>query len=306
MLNKISNKKVSLKSKITFTNILLMTIMLITTMTITLKFNMNIIEKKLEANLLNISKIIAKNPMVIDDLNNKEISSAVERYLDDIIVSANDIDVIVIADNNGKRYYHLNEDEVGKKFVGGDEKKVLGGEESYISEAEGSLGKQKRAFFVIKNKSGEQLGFIMISTLMENINKLKIEMFKIYIILAAFIFSVGIVVSLYLSKSIKISLLGHEPYKFTKMYMQRKEVVTFIRRGIIAVDENGKIIIFNKAAINMLDIRKTKNIEGKFINDIFSKSKLVNIIQSGEIRNNEEIIIKDIIIISNGIPDNRK
>ncbi|NKF06650.1 hypothetical protein J1C67_07825 [Clostridium gasigenes] len=123
MLNKISNKKVSLKSKITFTNILLMTIMLITTMTITLKFNMNIIEKKLEANLLNISKIIAKNPMVIDDLNNKEISSAVERYLDDIIVSANDIDVIVIADNNGKRYYHPNEDEVGKKFVGGDEKK---------------------------------------------------------------------------------------------------------------------------------------------------------------------------------------
>lgn len=302
MLNKISNKKVSLKSKITFTNILLMTIMLITTMTITLKFNMNIIEKKLEANLLNISKIIAKNPMVIDDLNNKEISSAVERYLDDIIVSANDIDVIVIADNNGKRYYHPNEDEVGKKFVGGDEKKVLGGEESYISEAEGSLGKQKRAFFVIKNKSGEQLGFIMISTLMENINKLKIEMFKIYIILAAFIFSVGIVVSLYLSRNIKISLLGHEPYKFTKMYMQRKEVVDSLEEGIIAVDENGKIIIFNKAAINMLDIRKTKNIEGKFINDIFSKSKLVNIIQSGESRNNEEIIIKDIIIISNGIP----
>ncbi|NKF06649.1 Spo0B domain-containing protein [Clostridium gasigenes] len=137
---------------------------------------------------------------------------------------------------------------------------------------------------------------------MENINKLKIEMFKIYIILAAFIFSVGIVVSLYLSRNIKISLLGHEPYKFTKMYMQRKEVVDSLEEGIIAVDENGKIIIFNKAAINMLDIRKTKNIEGKFINDIFSKSKLVNIIQSGESRNNEEIIIKDIIIISNGIP----
>ncbi|MGL5315114.1 MAG: ATP-binding protein [Peptostreptococcaceae bacterium] len=295
-------KAKTLQSKITTTNILLMTIILIITICITLNFSINIFESKLESNILNISHTISKNPMVIDSLGAKNINEELNKYIDEVLKYSEDIDIIVIADKNGKRYYHPIKENIGQVFVGGDEKEVLERNESYISEATGTLGNQKRVFTPINNSSGEVIGFVMVSTLIENIHKLKNNILQEYLVVALIVFSIGILVSIYLSKNIKKSLLGYEPDQFTKLYLQREEVLTSLEEGIVAVDRDGKIIIFNKSAINMLGINDNDNIQGNFIHNVFKDSKLLNTIKSGISEYNNEITINKSIIISDRIP----
>lgn len=295
-------KAKTLQSKITITNILLMTIILIITIFITLNFSINIFESKLESNILNISNSIAKNPMVIDSLGAKNINEELNKYIDEVLKYSEDIDIIVIADKSGKRYYHPIKENIGKVFVGGDEKEVLERNKSYISEATGTLGNQKRVFTPVNNSNGDVIGFVMVSTLIENIHKLKNNILQEYLVVALIVFSIGILVSIYLSKNIKKSLLGYEPDQFTKLYLQREEVLTSLEEGIVAVDKDGKIIIFNKSAINMLDINDGENIQGNFIHNVFEDSKLLDTIKSGISEYNNEIIINKAIIISDRIP----
>ncbi|MDZ5000870.1 PAS domain-containing protein, partial [Clostridium perfringens] len=105
---------------------------------------------------------------------------------------------------------------------------------------------------------------------------------------------------MYLSRNIKMSLLGHEPDEFAKMYIQREELLSTLEEGIIAINHEGIVTLFNSAAINMLDIEE-KNPEGKYIIDVFPKTELINVIKDKESQYNKDMIINDKVIISNRI-----
>lgn len=293
-------KSASLKGKITFINVTLITIAITVTVIITLMLSVNILERNITSNIKNVSEMLSKSDMVRDSLINNEVKDNLITYIDDLIPKLNDVDIIVIADNNGKRYYHPDKEKIGQSFTGGDEERVLTNGESYISEAKGTLGNQKRAFAPIKDKNGNQIGFVMTSTLLKNLNKLKIDILSIYIMVAGFLCSITIIVSMYLSRNIKMSLLGHEPEEFAKMYLQREEVLSTLEEGIIAINHEGIVTLFNSAAINMLDIEE-KNPEGRYIIDVFPKTELINVIKDKESQYNKDMIINDKVIISNRI-----
>lgn len=296
---KINEKRfVSLKGKITFLNITLITISIIVTIIITLMLSVNILERNITSNIKNVSEMLSKSDMVRDSLSNNEVSQDLINYLDDMIPKLNDVDIIVIADNNGKRYYHPDKEKIGDFFTGGDEDRVLNKGESYVSEAKGTLGNQKRAFAPVKDINGNQIGFVMTSTLLKNVNRLKIDIILIYIMVAGILCSITIITSLYLSKNIKMSLLGHEPEEFAKMYLQKEEVLSTLEEGIIAIDNEGIVTLFNNAAVNMLDI-KEKDLEGKYVVDVFPKTELINVIKNKESQYNKDLIINDKVIICN-------
>lgn len=294
-------RKVSLQGKITFWNVILTFLILFITLTINLQGKINLIEDKIESNITNVSNIIAINPLVINSLKENKHSDNMIKYLDEILEYVEDIDIIVISDNNGKRYYHPNKDLIGEKFVGGDEERVIKSGEVYSSNAIGTLGDQKRFFAPIKDENDNQIGFIMVSALTKSINKLKIDIVKKYTIVGTIIFSLCIIISVLISRGIKKTLLGYEPEQITKLYIQRREVLSALEEGIIAIDKNGKIIIFNEAAINILKIKKI-NIEGEFIQDILPETKLLNIIETKIGKYNQEMVIHDIVIITDRIP----
>lgn len=298
---KVNEKRfISLKEKITILNVTLIIIAIIVTISITLMFSVNILEKKIISNIENVSEMVSKSYIVRESLANNNSTDNLTSYMDDMIKTLNDVDIIVIADNNGKRYYHPDKEKIGQSFTGGDEERVLNNGESYISEAKGTLGKQKRAFAPVKDDKGNQIGFVMTSTLLKNLNKLKINIFIIYIMVAGVLCFITIITSLYLSKNIKMSLLGHEPEEFTKMYLHREEVLSTLEEGIIAIDKEGIITIFNNAAIVMLDI-KEEEVDGKHIMDVFPKTELINVIRNKESQYNKDMIINDKVIISNRI-----
>lgn len=267
---------------------------------------MNTIKENREANILNISEMIAQNSQVIDILSTKDIEGEKNQklinYLDNVIEQVDNVDIISVVDNNGKRYYHPTKSEIGKVFVGGDEKRILSQGKSYISQAEGTLGKQLRAFSIVKDENGKQIGFVMVSTLIDNVNKTNIEMISSYLAIGIILLFICILLSIYLSDSIKETLLGYEPTKFAKLYLQKEEVLNSLEEGIVAVDNCGKINLLNTALVKMLRKKDKSEIEGKLITDIFENENILGLIKSKKEIYNKEILVQDEVIIVNSIP----
>jgi sensor histidine kinase regulating citrate/malate metabolism len=156
------------------------------------------------------------------------------------------------------------------------------------------MGGQLRAFTPIINSNGRQLGFVMASILTENLIKEKQGALMTIVYLSLVGLLIGIIGSLDLSKNIKSSLLGFEPEQISKLFLQRKEVLDTLFEGIIAIDENHKVTIFNRVAMEMIEIKNDFVIGNEIVN-LVSNSRLPEIMKSGTPEYNKEMIINDTI-----------
>ncbi|MCY6485167.1 ATP-binding protein [Clostridium aestuarii] len=294
-------KKLKLQTKITLMNIAVIFVSLIITTAVIARFRISSIKKEIEVSIMNTAQITAHSPIVINSLLNKRTAEDVQKYIETILKNTEKIDILVVADINGKRYAHPDFHKVGLYFVGGDEKRVIKKGENYISEAVGTLGRQLRAFVPVVDNNGNQLGFVMASTLTKSIEKEKVEAISTVIFISLLGFIIGIIGAVLLSQSIKNTLLGFEPEQITKLYIQKKEVLNAMSEGIIAVDENLKVTHLNNKAIEMLDI-KNENVIGNNILNVIPNSRLPMVMEKGEAEYNKEMSIEEAIIVGSRIP----
>lgn len=78
-------------------------------------------------------------------------------------------------------------------------------------------------------------------------------------------------------------------------------VVDSVYNGIIAVDKEGRIKIFNKASENILGFKR-KNVLGKFINDIIPNIQLINVFKKERIDTGETLKINGKVVCVNRTP----
>ena len=209
------------------------------------RWRINEIREETETNMMNMAIIISNSPVIKQNLGNMDRQQLIGNYVDNILKSAKNVEIIVVVDMNNIRYAHPKKDRIGKEFVGGDEKRVLETAESYSSEAEGTLGRQIRAFVPVFNNDGKQVGFVMVSksitSFKEEVNS-ALNMITASSLLGLLIGIIGVFI---LSNNIKNSLLGLEPDEIARLYTQREGMLDAMHEGIIAIDENNKITLKN-------------------------------------------------------------
>ncbi|MEN8905324.1 MAG: ATP-binding protein [Clostridiales bacterium] len=264
------------------------------------------IQDKVEDNILNIAKTVAKSPFIRTALEEKDPEGEIADYVDDIYNDISEVEFIVVADMNSKRYSHPVKERVGEKFVGNDEIKVIETGEMYISEGKGTLGKSLRVFVPIYNMNETtQIGFISVGTLMESITKAKFEA-QGHIIIAAWIgLLTGFFGAVFLTKNIKKSLLGLEPEEISKLYNEKDSMLKGIHEGIVAIDSNYNINMINISALKILGLEKRYKIDtliGKPILSVFKNSRLPHIVKTGLAEYNFEQVINNTVILTNRVP----
>ena len=208
-------------------------------------------EMNVKSNLANVASLMARDRFVQGNLFNKN-SNAVQSYIEKILTSLNDVDMIVIADMTGKRYSHVDPDKIGKYFVGGDEEKVIGEGKSYFSRAGGTLGISLRRFEPIHYQN-KQIGFVMVGKLYWKINKMKSEVIRYFLTALFLIVFLSFFPASALSNSIKEELKGFEPNEIGEIYEEKKTIFESIHEGVIAINNSGKITNMNKAAKTILN-----------------------------------------------------
>ncbi|GLC28969.1 ATP-binding protein [Clostridium omnivorum] len=264
------------------------------------------IESKARTNIMNTAEMIAHSKEVIDALNMKDPNRSINSYVNLQLKNLEQVEYITVADSEGIRYSHPNPEMIGKKFVGGDESRVVQMGETYISEATGTLGKSLRAFTPIYDEvNKKEIGFVSVGTLTHSIEiaKHKAILYIIFIGLGGLL--VGIIGAIILANNVKNTLLGLEPEEITKLYNEKMGIIGAIHEGLVAVDLKGRITLINDSALKILHYENTVNKEliiGRNIEDVIPNTRMINVLETGEAEFEEEQRINNTIIMTNRIP----
>ncbi|MCJ7690103.1 MAG: ATP-binding protein [Clostridiaceae bacterium] len=264
------------------------------------------IESKAKTNVMNVAQMMAHSKVVSIALDKKDPDKAIASYVNMQCKTLTQVEYITVADMEGIRYSHPNAEMIGKKFVGGDEYRVVENGDTYVSEATGTLGKSLRAFVpIFDSENNRQIGFVCVGTLTNSIENAKHTTILYIIIISLGGLAVGIIGAFLLANNIKNILLGLEPEEITRRYNEKMGIIDAIYEGLIAVDSKGQITLINDSAIDILDFKNMINkidIIGQSIEDIFPTTHLVTVLKTGVCEFDKEQRINNTIIMTNKIP----
>ncbi|MBU3102628.1 ATP-binding protein [Clostridium gasigenes] len=245
----------------------------------------------LSKRLTDTAFVIAANPIIQEELSKGtdptylKVQNFVERMRLKI-----DLLFISVIDMNSVRYSHPIPDNIGRKFLGGDEKRVISTGEVYVTESHGHLGNSIRAFAPVY-KDGVQVGAVAVGILKRDLREeVRAYFFEL---IPVFLISLLIIIFLAkkLAKNIKNDIYGLEPEDIAIQLREKESIINNMEEGLIAVNNLGQVTVINKKALNMLRIKDERDIDEKIISllnkAIYRRSRIFN----KEIRLSEDIII---------------
>lgn len=209
---------------------------------------------------------------------------------------------IVVLDLEGVRYSHPNDRMLGTKSKSEDIQAAFN-EHYYVSKAKGESGTMIRAFVPILNESRQQIGVVVVGfvapTLAETLKHYSGEIVVIGIF--ALLFSMwGAYV---LARHMKKQMFGLEPDEISRMYMERQETFNAMHEGVIAIDNNYHITIFNGKAGEILGVKgDPQQYMNVNIFEVIPDSRLPEIVDTARAVYDQELFVNHHSILSNRIP----
>ncbi|QQP15028.1 sensor histidine kinase [Lysinibacillus agricola] len=272
--------------------------------TFLLGFVMNEQKDKLGNQALLVAKTVSQLPELKTYITNNNFNEAT-KHINPVVEEIRDINgaqYIVVLDMQRRKYSHPNTEEIGQVSQSGDLNAAFA-EHYYTSIAHGEHGDMVRAFVPIMNNEGKQIGVVVVGysvlTVAELLQSIQTEL-MMTILLSIFFSAWG---AHTLGLHMKKQMFGLEPHEIAKMYVERTETFNAMHEGIIAIDNELTITIFNEKACEILCVRKQPStLIGKKIMDVLPDTRLPEILELDKPIFNRELYINDHSIMSNRIP----
>ena len=241
-------RKTSLESQLFLSFMAVSVCLLLLSISITLSSTITRQRQEIDKNLSSLAAYVASMDSVISMLENGYPDEFASDELDSLSESFSDLNVIVIYNTTGLRFYHTNRQETGETFVGGEEEAILKGSQPYITTGYGTHGTQRRAFHSIRNHDGTIIGFVMASAFNEYISGQVQEIFPTYLLSAMIMLVVSVLLAHGLVSILRDSLMGHHPTELLDLYLRQDTVLNALEEGLVATDASGTVIYANQAA----------------------------------------------------------
>lgn len=256
-------------------------------------------EQELGKRVMAIGQSLAQSPTIRAGLKTQSGWRIIQPIAERVRL-ATDVEYVVVLNMDKIRYSHPLEDRIGTQFEGGDEGPALT-EESYISRAEGVKGLSIRAFVPVMDEEGaRQIGVVVVGVLVPTfLNILWDYRTDLYLSLL-FGSVVGMVGAIWVANRIKRQMFNMEPLEIAHLLEEREAVLESIAEGIIVIDQDEHITVFNKQAKQMMGI--TEEVIGKRIREVIHDSRLPEVLQDGKPRFHQLRQIKDTVILTNRVP----
>ena len=250
---------------------------------------------------MDISRIVALSPVVIEGLEQNKHSGLMQEYTNAIRTAA-DVEFVVVFDMSGIRKSHPNEARIGKHLVGGDELPSLQGKE-YISMAQGTLGSSLRAFTPVRTKDGRQVGAVVVGILLDDVEQVVGQNRSIIHWAAAFGLVGGLLGAIALARRIKRTLFGLEPFAIAKLLEERNSILQSTREGILAIDSDGMITLINNEASRLFGMAGVvSNATGQPVESCIPQTRLHEVLRTRQAEYDQEQDINGVVVLTNRVP----
>lgn len=251
---------------------------------------------------LAVARTLADSPEIRHGLEKKPEESGLQTIAE-AVSKRNDLLFVVITNMQSIRYSHPEAQRIGKPFKGDDILLALQGKEN-VAINRGFLAKALRVFTPIYDENHKQIGVVAIglelSRVTEQINNSRGSI--IWSILFGAL--VGLLGAYVLVRVLKRILFGLEPYEISTLFEQRQAMLQSMKEGVIAVDGNGEVTLINHAAQELLAYRKSQD-DAQLSTLSHAWSQVVDlseVLRDGKPRRDEEITIKDRLLLINTVP----
>jgi two-component system, CitB family, sensor histidine kinase DctS len=244
------------------------------------------------------ARTVANLPTVQSHLEDsqgwKEIQPVVEN-----IRTVNGSDYILVLNMNRIRYSHPSEEQLGTISAGKDEGPAFA-EHSYVSTAKGEIGIAVRGFVPVMNPDHQQIGVVIVGIVLPSTVDIMSNLKNELMIIGAITLLFGMMGSWLLARQIKKDTFQLEPHEIGKLLVERTAAFQAMNEGIIAIDNQQKITVFNEKAKEILFIKG--NPAGKSIHEVLPSFKLPDVLRTREPVYHEEMTLNNRIILSSRVP----
>lgn len=213
---------------------------------------------------------------------------------------ANNVQYVVVLDMRKIRYSSPLESRVGTDFRGGDEGPAFT-EQAYWSRAAGVLGPSVRAFNPIMARGGtDQVGVVVTGILAPTWTELLYDIRRVLAVALVGSVGVGLAGAWLIARNIKRQMLDLEPHEIAQLVQERAAIFDAIHEGLIAIDRDQRITLFNHEAQRITGIDSTA--VGRPIHEIISNTRLHEVLAAGEAQFNQQMRLGDTILVVNRVP----
>lgn len=297
-------QKLSMKGKIMSLTFFILMLSFSIGGTFLLGFVMNEQKEKLAEQALLVAKTVSQLPELKSAIANSDFLEAT-KHINPVVEEIRDINgaqYIVVLDMQRRKYSHPNSEEIGTISQSGDLNAAFS-EHYYTSIAHGEHGDMVRAFVPIMNDDGRQIGVVIVGFSVLTVSELlsSIQKELIITLVMSLLFSAWGAQTL--GRHMKKQMFGLEPHEIAKMYVERTETFNAMHEGIIAIDKEFTITIFNEKACDILGVaHRPSALIGKKIFEVLPDTRLPEILALDRPLYNRELYINNHSIMSNRIP----
>ncbi|QTF94070.1 sensor histidine kinase [Halomonas sp. BM-2019] len=209
---------------------------------------------------------------------------------------------VVVGNADSIRYSHPLPQRIGLPMVGGDNDRALIDGESYVSEAEGSLGEAMRGKTPVFDAEGNIIGIVSVGFMLDRVALDVGRHTSLGWWLVAAMVVLGFAGAYGLSHHLKRVILGLEPHEIARLAMEKEAILQSIHEGILAVNREGEITLVNQQARRFLDLPEAGEVLGRPIQEVVPNSRLREVLASGEQQFDQQMWLGDHPVVVNRVP----
>lgn len=243
---------------------------------------------------------IATMPNVVDMLQLGYPDNTVTLLLDSLCDAVPDINVAVVCDSQGMRFYHTDRQKTGESYLSEDQTRILSGAEPYITTGYGTFGSQRRAFHSVQDSDGEIIGFVMISVFSGNLASRTMSILAAHGVILVFMLIISLALSGGIMRFLRRSLLGLRPEELLGRYLRQDQVLGAVEEGLVASDAEGRVLFANSTACRLLG--RDDELVGSAIAEIFPQTSAQRIRETSESVHHQTWLIGHSTVMANEIP----
>lgn len=204
-----------------------------------------------EQQMIGVAQSVATLPSVVEAFETEDPSATIQPIAE-LIRQASGVTYVVVTDDRGIRYSHPNEDRINE-LVSTDPSVPLSGE-TYVGTQTGTLGESWRVKLPIRDEDGTVIGTASVGILE---SELRADLFDNLPWLALWLFGavlVGTLGAVWVSRLVWRRIYRLEPEEIASLLETREAMLHGIGEGLVAVDDDERIVLVNDQAARLLDL----------------------------------------------------
>lgn len=205
-----------------------------------------------QSTVATVSTTLANDPFVVSALQADDPSASLQPYTQDILSHAQTIDFITIMTPDLLRVTHPNPAQLGKEYSGSTAQALNG--QVYSEQAVGTLGRSVRTIAPVYTKDGEIVGLVASGITLESLQVLYREELPQILLVSLFALLFAGFTSWSFSRYIQSATLGFGPHGLRRLYAFYFSALHSVREGLILLDRNHRIVLYNSEAARLLKL----------------------------------------------------